>query len=303
MAANALSPAVSRRGVRRRLGRGDLFSYAALTGWVLFVLWPLYWVFTMALKRESEVLVRPPKIFNFEPTLDNYATVLNLARSGLATNAGAARSDFPAYFVNSIIIVGCSILITVVLGTLAAYALSRYRFFGREPLALLVLIVRMIPMMTVIMPLYVIYRSWGLYNTYHGLILVYQLIGLPFFIWLMRSHVASVPIELEDAARVDGCSLWQILWHIIVPLVAPGMVASGILVFIYMWNSFVFGLLLGGTEIQPVTVGILNYLGYDQLQYTRMAAASVICITPEIIAGLFIQRYIIKGLSSGAVKG
>src|SRR4030095_13764259 len=128
-----------------------------------------------------------------------------------------------------------------------------------------------------------------------GLILVYQLIGLPFFIWLMRSHVAAVPNELEDAARVDGCSLPQILWHIVVPLVAPGMVASGILVFIYMWNNFVFALLLGGTEIQPVTVGILNYLGYDQLQYTRMAAASVICITPEIIAGMFIQRYILEG--------
>src|SRR5947209_6786947 len=133
---------------------------------MLFVLWPLYWVFTMALKRESEVLARPPKIFSFEPTFDNYATVLNLARSGLAPN------------------------------------------------------------------------------------------------------------EVEDAARVDGCTLPQILWHIVVPLVAPGMVASGILVFIYMWNNFVFGLLLGGTEIQPVTVGILNYLGYDQLQYTRMAAAS-----------------------------
>jgi len=163
--------------VGRRSRRGDVLTHAALTLWILFVLWPLYWVFTMALKHESEVLARPPKIFGFEPTLDNYATVLNLAVSGLA------------------------------------------------------------------------------------------------------------------------------LWYIVVPLVAPGMVASGILVFIYMWNNFVFGLLLGGTEIQPVTVGILNYLGYDQLQYTRMAAASVICITPEIIAGMFIQRYILKGLSSGAVKG
>ena len=291
------------RQAARRSRRGDLLTYVALTGWVAFVLFPLYWVLTMSFKREIDVFARPPKFFDFEPTIDNYLTVLNLVRAGQSVNTGAARSDFPAYFLNSLIIVGSAITITIIFGSLAAYALARYRFAGRNQLALLVLVVRMIPMMTVIMPMYIIFRNWGLYNTYHGLILVYQLIGLPFFIWLMRSHMASVPPELEDAARVDGCSLPRILWHVVMPLVAPGLVASAILVFIYMWNSFAFGLLLGGSEVQPVTVGILNYMGYDQIQYARMAAASVITITPEIIIGLFIQRYIIKGLSSGSIKG
>jgi multiple sugar transport system permease protein len=282
---------------------GHGINYAGLSAWVLFVLFPLYWIVTMSFKREADVFALPLKIFSFTPTIDNYLTVLNLAREGQSANTGAASSNFPAYFSHSLIIVGSSIVVTILFGTLAAYALARYRFRGREQLAMVVLLVRMIPLMAIITPLYIVYHTWNLYNTYQGMILVYQLIGIPFYIWLIRSHIASVPRELEDAARVDGCSLLQILWLIVLPLVAPGLVASGILVFIYMWNNFIFGLLLGNTAVQPVTVGILNYMGYDQIQYARMAAASVICITPEIIVGIFIQRYIIKGLSSGSIKG
>jgi multiple sugar transport system permease protein len=295
--------ALARRRAAGKSRLGDAATYVFLTAWVLFVLFPLYWILSMSFKRESDIFALPLKLFRFQPTIDNYLSVLNLSRIGQSTNTGAANSDFPAYFAHSILIVGSSIVVTVILGTLAAYALARYRFAGRETLAALVLVVRMIPLMAIITPLYIIYHTWSLYNTYQGLILVYQLIGLPFFIWLMRSHVLTVPRELEDVARVDGCSLAQILWLIVIPLVAPGLVASGILVFIYMWNSFIFALLLGNTAVQPVTVGILNYMGYDQIQYARMAAASVICITPEIAVGVFIQRYIIKGLSSGSIKG
>jgi multiple sugar transport system permease protein len=295
--------AIAKQIGSRRGRRGDILTYVALTAWVIFVLFPLFWIVTTSFKREMDVFTQPPKLIGFEPTLSNYLTVLNLERAGQSANTGATVSNFPAYFVNSLLIVGAAILLTVVAGTLASYALARYRFAGREQLALIVLVVRMIPLMTIIMPLYIIYRNWGLYNTYAGLILVYQLIGLPFFIWLVRGHILSVPVELEDAARVDGCSLPRILWNIVIPLIAPGLVASAILVFIYMWNNFIFALLLGGTEIQPVTVGILNYMGYDQIQYGRMAAASVITILPEIIIGLAIQRYILKGLSSGSVKG
>jgi multiple sugar transport system permease protein len=295
--------AIARHAHTRRSRRGDLLTYLALTAWVGFVLFPIFWVVTMSFKREGDIFTQPPKLINFEPTLNNFLTVLNLARDSQSTNTGGAVSNFPAYFANSLFVVGCAILITAVVGTLAAYALARYRFAGREQLALIVLVVRMIPLMTVILPLYIIYRNWGLYNTYGGLILVYQLIGLPFFIWLVRGHILAVPVELEDAARVDGCGLPRILWNVVIPLIAPGLVASAILVFIYMWNNFIFALLLGGTEIQPVTVGILNYMGYDQIQYGRMAAASVITVLPEVIIGLAIQRYILKGLSSGSVKG
>ena len=126
-------------------------------------------------------------------------------------------------------------MVTIVLGTLAAYALARYRFAGREVLALMVIIIRIIPILAIIMPLYIVYHNWNLYNTYAGLILVYQFIGLPFYIWLMRSHIAAIPAELEDAARVDGCSLLRILWNIVLPLVAPGWSPQG------SWSSSTCG--------------------------------------------------------------
>jgi ABC-type glycerol-3-phosphate transport system permease component len=257
----------------------------------------------MAFKQESDIFTQPPILWGFQPTLDNFLNVLNIARVGQSANTGGATVDFPRYFLNSVIIVSCAVLITAVFGLLASYAISRYRFFGRNAISVLILFSQMIPAMLIMMPLYVTYQQIGLYNTYGGLIFAYQLFSLPFFIWLLRSHVSTLPSELEDAARVDGCNLLQILWLIVLPLITPGLVSSGILVFIGMWNSWIIALLLGGTEIQPVTVGIMSFSAYYQIQWARLAAASVVAITPEIIAGLFIQRYIVKGLSAGSVKG
>jgi multiple sugar transport system permease protein len=293
------------RGGRMSRGKGiaDALTYVVLIGWLGFIFFPLYWLLTMSFKREMDIFTSPPKLAGFQPTFDNYLEVLNIARVGQTTNTGAANSNFPAYFLHSVIIVGCSIVITTVLGLFAAYAVSRYRFHGRDAISVLILFTQMIPSMLIMMPLYIIYRTIGLYNTYGGLVIAYQLFSLPFFIWLLRSHVSAVPRELEDAARVDGCNLVQILWNVVIPLIAPGLVSSGILVFIGMWNSWITALLLGGSNIQPVTVGIMNYSTYDQIQWARLAAASVICVVPEIIAGLWIQRYIVKGLGAGSVKG
>ena len=288
-----------RRPIVSRKHRGDILTYFVLTVWLIFVLFPLYWIVAMSLKRETEVFAWPPKFFNFEVTFDNYLAVLNLLPSAQI----AVKSDFPRFFGNSLVIVGGAITFTVLFGTLAGYALTRYQFVGREFLALLIIVVRMVPVLTILLPLYIIFRNWGLYNTYMGLILVYQFIGIPFYVWLVRSHIAGVPRDLEDAARVDGCSVIQILYHVVVPVIAPGIVSSGLLMFIYMWNNFLFALILGGTELQPVTVGILNYMGYYQIHYTNLAAACVICMIPVIFTGMFIQKYIVKGLGSGAVKG
>ena len=291
---------VSRNGRLRRGWLGDAFTYAVLTGWLLFVLFPIYWVVAMSLKPESEVFARPPKFIGFQPTLDNYLNVLNLA---LPTNTFTVRSDFPAYFRNSIIIVGGAIVLTVVFGTLAAYGLARYRFRGRELFVGLVLSTRIIPVLTIITPLYIIFRRLGLYGTYEGLILVYLFIGLPFYILLLRGHIAAVPQEVEEAARVDGCSVLMLLRHIVVPLISPGIASSALLVLIYMWNSFLFALILGGSDVQPVTAGIMNYMGLSQISYANLSAAAVICLTPVVVCGMFIQRYIVRGLSGGSIKG
>ena len=291
---------ISRRGLKR-FGNGA--TYAVLVLWLIFVFFPLYWILSLSFKNETEVFTQPPMLWSVQTTLDNYLNVLNIARVGQAAIAGGSTTNSPQYFLNSLIIVGCAIVITVVFGLFSSYAISRFRFVGRSFISILILFSQMIPSMLIMMPLYVTYVEFGLYNTYGGLIFAYQLFSLPFFIWLLRSHISTVPVELEDAARVDGCNVVQIMALIVIPLITPGLVASGILVFIGMWNSWITALLLGGSEIQPVTVGIMSYSAYYQIAWTRLAAASVIAITPEIIAGVFIQRYIVKGLSAGSVKG
>ncbi len=127
--------------------------------------------------------------------------------------------------------------------------------------------VKIIPLVVLLLPLYIIYQQWGLYNTYAGLVLIYLYIGIPFFVWFLRSHIASIPPALDEAARIDGCSTLQLLWHVIVPVIMPGIVSSALLVVIYMWNNFLFVLILGGQQWETVTVGIYNYVGYYQTSY------------------------------------
>jgi multiple sugar transport system permease protein len=297
--------AAVQRSPGRRSGRTleTIGTYAVLCAWSVFVLLPLYWLLTLSLKHEVDVFEIPPRLVGFDLTFDNYRAVLGLpVASEVSGTSGAVVSDFMGGFLNSLLIVGVSLIVTTVLGTLAGYAFARHRFIGRDLIAVLLLAARFIPVIALIMPLYVMYRTIGIYNTYLGLVLVYQIIGLPLFIWMVWGHIAAVPPELEDAARVDGCNLFRVFRHVVIPLAAPGIASAAIVAGIYMWNNFFFALLLGASEIQPVTVAILNYRGYDQIYYAKMAAASMIAIAPEVVAGLLIQRYIVKGLSAGAVK-
>ena len=180
--------------------------------------------------------------------------------------------------------------------------LARLRFPGRGLIAFLLILVRMVPILTVLLPLYVLYRNSGLYNTYLGLILAYLFVGLPFYTWLVRGHVDAVPIEIEEAARVDGCTTLQILFVVVVPVMLPGIISAALLASIYMWNNFLFALILAGPDLLPVSTALLNYLGYSS-DYGNLAAACVITTAPVVIVGFLIQKYIVAGLRSGAVKG
>jgi multiple sugar transport system permease protein len=184
----------------------------------------------------------------------------------------------------------------------AAYALARLRFGAKEPLAFTYLSFRFLPEITIILPLYVIYQRLQLYNTYIGLILVYQLISLPLMIWMMRSYFEEIPMAIEQAARTDGYSWFGAFFRLIFPLAAPGIAATVILAFIFCWNNFIFGLMLGGHSTQPVTVGLLSFMGTNQVQWGLMAAATIVTIVPEMILALLVQRYMIRGLTFGAVK-
>ena len=273
-----------------------LLVYLGMVLLGIYILAPVAWIVMMSFKSKIDVISVPPK-FIFAPTLDNYLALFGVGKVGLLTG-----STFLSFFKNSMILALGSVLLSMVLGMPAAYAFARLRFKAKEPLAFTYLSFRFVPEITIILPLYVLYQKLNLYNTYTGLILVYQLISLPFIIWMMRSYFEEIPVAIEQAARTDGYSWARTFFRMVLPLAAPGVAASLVLAFIFCWNNFIFGLMLGGTNTQPVTVGLLSFMGTNEVQWGLMAAATVIAIVPEMILALSVQRYMVRGLTLGAVK-
>jgi multiple sugar transport system permease protein len=277
--------------------RGNqILVYLGMLALAVFILAPIIWIVMMSFKTKIDVVSVPPK-FIFTPTLDNYLALFGLGKVGLVTGTA-----FLSYFKNSLILAVGSVLLSLILGLPAAYAIARLRFAAKEGLAFTFLSFRFVPEITIILPLYIVYNQLHLYNTYIGLILVYQLISLPLVIWMMRSYFEEIPIAIEQAARTDGYSWASAFFRLVLPLAAPGMAATLVLAFIFCWNNFVFGLMLGGNNTQPVTVGLLSFMGTNEVQWGLMAAATVIAIVPEMAMALAVQRYMIRGLTFGAVK-
>lgn len=278
-----------------RIGRVTAAIFGVI--YFTFTLFPLLWMLLMALKSQDQLLTTT---FIFKPTLENFRAILVGAQTTVVT--GTFRTDFPRYFYNSLVMSSAAVAISILVGVPAAYALARFRFAGKEHLAFTFLSFRFAPEMMVIVPLSVIYQKLGLYNTKIGIIWVYQLITLPMIIWIMRGYFEDISADLEQAAMVDGYSWLQVFLKVLLPLVRPGLAAAALLAFVFAWNNFVFALLLGGSEVQTVTVTALNYLSSQQLQYNYMAAASLISALPQMILAVIIQRHLVRGLSFGAVK-
>ncbi len=282
----------------------NVLFWIALIAFFVFILFPFYWIITMSFKSYTDIISWPPKIV-FQPTMENYRAVT--VGPDLAEDPGSAiqalRPDFPKYFSNTLIIACFAVLITLAVGCPAAYALSRFRFRGREELAFTFLSFRFAPELVIILPVYIIFQRLRLINTFTGLILVYQLITLPLTIWIMRGYFGEIPVDVEEAALIDGCSRWTIFTRISLPLVRPGLAATAILAFIFAWNSFVFGLVLAGRDTQPVTIGLLGFIGYEQVLWGQMAAGTVIAILPQVVLASLVLRHIVRGLTFGAVKG
>ncbi|MEG0146354.1 MAG: carbohydrate ABC transporter permease, partial [Clostridia bacterium] len=194
-------------------------------------------------------------------------------------------------------------LLTVVAGVPAAYGLARYNFRKKEDIAFQILSFKFAPEILVILPVFLIFQKIGLYDTYFGLIWVYQLITMPLLIWVVRGYFEDISVEIEQAAQLDGYKWYEIFLKVLLPLIKPGLVASGLLAFIFAWNSFTFPLILSGFSIQTITITSLRYIASDSVHYGQVAVAALVAITPEIIAALFIQKHLVRGLSFGAVKG
>lgn len=264
---------------------------------ILF-LFPIFWVLTMAFKERGAILTWPP-VFFFNPTLDNFRNIF-AGISGSTT--GRTTVDFLLYFKNSLIISIGSILVSLIAGVPAAYGFAKFKFKGREDIAFTILSFRFAPPLMVIIPIYLIFQSLGLLNTYIGLIWVYQLITLPMIIWILRGYMEDVSNELEEACMVDGYPLWRVFFRIVLPIVKPGIAASALLAFIYAWNNFIFALILGGSGVQPITVGAMQFQTAEALRYGDMAAAIVIAMIPSLLLAVYSQKHLIRGLSLGAVK-
>jgi multiple sugar transport system permease protein len=256
---------------------------------MVFALFPILWIVLMSLKSNVDVIAYPPK-FLFTPILDNFKDLFR-------------AHNFFGYYRNTFIIAIGSIVVTLIFGIPAAYAFARFKFRFRDSLAFTFLSFRFAPELAVILPLFVIFRRLHLYNNFLGLIFVYQLITLPLLIWMLRGYFEEVPVEIEQAARVDGCNWWMVLTRVSIPLVLPGLAATIVLAFIFAWNGLIFGLILGGRDTYPVTMGLLSFMGYQEIKWGNMAAATVMTIVPEFLLASFVLRYLVRGLTFGAVQG
>ncbi len=263
-----------------------------------FLLFPVFWVATMAFKTHEDILTWPPK-FLFKPTLDNFRNITTAVRTA---RVGAVSTDFLKGFTNSLIVTVSALVLSLVTGIPAAYALGRFRFKGKDDIAFTFLSFRFAPELLVIIPIYLIFQQIGLYDTYIGLIWVYQLITMPMVIWILVSYFEDISVELEQASMVDGFPPFRTFLRIILPLAKPGIAASSLLAFIYAWNNFVFALILGSARVQPVTVSALKFITAEKLRYGDIAAACILAAIPIFILSVYAQRYMVRGLSLGAVK-
>ncbi|TPI23655.1 carbohydrate ABC transporter permease [Mesorhizobium sp. B3-2-1] len=272
---------------------------AALTLVVIFFMFPIVWIFMMSFQTNETILRIPPQLI-FQPTLANYTALIT---GKLMTAAGTLDIAFMRNLWNSVFLSVTSVAVSLLLGVPAAYAFARHKFRGSEDIAFMLLSFRFAPALLVLLPLTLYFQKLGLANTYIGLIWVYQLICLPLILWIVRGYFEDIPADIEYAYRIGGHSWFATFRKIALPLAGPGIAAAGLLAFIFAWNNFVFALVLASADKQPVTVGALAFITSSGIQYGQISAAIVLSITPTLALALYAQRYLVEGLSLGAVKG
>lgn len=269
---------------------------AALLGWLMLglalvvVVGPFLWIGVASFKHPIDIL---SGTWSFTPTLDNYADVLF-----------SKRSDFLAGVRNSLIVATVSTVIVLVIGTLAAYSLYRFTWARWVTLGFLgwTLAFHMIPVLTLVGPWYLAFKQLGLYDTRAALILTHVSVNLPMAVWLMMSFFRDLPPEIEQAALVDGCHPLSAFWYVVLPLVVPGLIAAGVLSFVFSWNEFSIALNLVSQTNATVPVVVAKFAQDYEIQHGQMAAASILATIPALVLMVFGQRFIVQGLTMGSVK-
>jgi len=273
-----------------------VIRYAVLAIFVAGALFPLYWVFVSSVKPNADVFKLPP-VWTFSPSLANYRQILGL------TNSSAGGTDFVRYAVNSTVIAVGTAIPSLLLGTLAAYGITRCRVRWGTRYLTAVLVGRLVPPAALLVPLFVLFSDFHLIDTQLAVIITLMCFGLPFVIWMMSGFFSELPPELDEAALVDGCSRLGALFRVILPISAAGLVVTGLFVFLGGWNEFLIPLVLTENNAQPIAVAIQSYVAGFNVQWGPLFAASALAFLPVIIVGALAQRYLTRGFTSGAVKG
>jgi multiple sugar transport system permease protein len=265
-----------------------LLHYLAAVALLVFFLFPVYWLFMISFKTPEEIFASPPVWYPESLQFANYAV---LFRDGDAITVW-----------NSLVVAGISTVLAMLLGTTAAYSLARFRT-GGDNLAIWIISQRMIPPIAIVFPIFLLYVWLGWVDTYHGLILLYTAFNLPYVIWMMRGYIEDIPLELEESALVDGCTRFEVLRKVVFPMARAGLFATAVFTFVFAWNDFIFALVLTRREVTTFPVQVTHYFGGQSNFWAKIAAMSVLGTVPIFIAVATLQRYLVRGISLGAVKG
>ena len=261
-----------------------------LLGLIVLVifLFPVYWLFITAFKSPGEIFARPPVWFPADGTFRAFATLFK-------------GGDVWAIY-NSLILATVSTFFAMILGTAAAYSLARFKT-GGDNLAIWIISQRMIPPIVIVFPIFLLFVWLGWIDSFVGLILLYTAFNLPYVIWMMRGYIEDIPIEVEESALTDGCSRWQALRKVVFPMARTGIFATAVFTFIFAWNEFIFALILTRTEVLTFPVLVTHYYGAQSTFWSKIAALSVLGTLPVFFAVATLQRFLVRGISMGAVKG
>lgn len=272
---------------------------------LLWTLLPFYWMLVTSVAGSRELLAFPPPTFPVEPTMRWYMELMGMVPRGeMTTDTAAASELFLNALANSVLVAGNATLVGLLTGIPAAYSYARLRSRGRNAFFAMTFVIHTLPPFATVLPLYILLRQIGLLNSKTGLVLVYSALAVTYVVWVMTAIIRAIPPELEDAARIDGCTRFQALLRIVVPLLRPSIVASGLLVFISLWNEFLYVLVLVNDPAnKTVPLIISEYSTQERINYGLNMAAGVIVSLPPVLIALIFQKRLVGGLTAGATKG
>lgn len=256
---------------------------------LLWTVVPAYIVISNSFRRTLDMKIMPPQLI-FQPVFTHYEKILTL-------------DHFGKYFINSIIIAGSVTFLTIFLGTLAAYGMKLFKSSLGQHLSNILLLGKMVPAITILIPLFIMMNRMKLTGTYVAPVLAHSCMSIPFVTWMMTSFIRDIPTELLEAASVMGCTRMKSFWKIILPLIKPAIASATILVMQTSWNELIFSLQLTNLKTYPLTVGVARYVGAVSVDWGKCSAAATITMVPIIIVGFFMQKYLVTGMTAGAVKG